>query len=94
MLTRREHLKAAQLTAEEVGVLLDALVAVGTAIRLSFLWRPSLSDPGDEMVLETAVNGGADLLVTFNRRHFVQAARQFQLSVVSPRKALIEIGAI
>lgn len=46
VLMRREHRKAAQLTIEEVEVLLDALVAVGTPVRLSFLWRPSLTDPG------------------------------------------------
>lgn len=45
------------------------------------------------MVLETAVNGGADVLVTFNRRHFADAARQFHLTVVSPREALAQIGA-
>ncbi|WP_142988380.1 PIN domain-containing protein [Granulicella rosea] len=29
-----------------------------------FNWRPALSDPDDEMVLETAVNGGAKAIVT------------------------------
>ena len=80
------------LTAGEIGVVLDALVKVGNAVRLSFHWRPSLTDPDDEMVLETAVNGGADLLVTFNRRHFARAA-QFRSMVVSPGEALIQIGA-
>lgn len=60
-----------------MGVILDALVAVGEAVRLSFLWRPTLTDPADDMVLETAVNGRAELLVTFNRRHFKTAARKF-----------------
>ena len=30
---------------------------VGEPIRLSYLWRPAVSDPQDDMVLETAVNG-------------------------------------
>ena len=29
-----------------------------------------LRDPGDEMVLEAAINGQADAIVTFNRRDF------------------------
>jgi predicted nucleic acid-binding protein len=39
-------------------------------LKAHFLWRPQLRDPGDEMVLETAVNGQADTLVTFNVRDF------------------------
>lgn len=58
VLTRPEHLRVAMLTAGEIGVVLDALVKVGNAVRHSFHWRPSLADPDDEMVLETAVNGG------------------------------------
>ncbi len=34
-----------------------------------------LRDPNDELVLETAVNGQADLLLTFNERDFVGAER-------------------
>jgi len=41
-------------------------------VHLRFLWRPRLKDPADEMVLETAVNGGADRLVTFNMRHLAR----------------------
>jgi predicted nucleic acid-binding protein len=39
------------------------------------LWRPTLRDPSDEMVLETAVNGRADWLLTFNDKDFVGAER-------------------
>jgi putative PIN family toxin of toxin-antitoxin system len=92
VLTRPEHLNAAGLTAEEIGVILDALIKVGKPVRFSFHWRPCLSDPDDEMVLETAVNGAANLLVTFNRRHFAPAAGQFNLTLASPGEALTRIG--
>jgi predicted nucleic acid-binding protein len=75
VLTRPEHLAAADATLEEVAVLLDALFAVCRAIAISFLWRPVLRDADDEMVLEVAVNGGADRLLTFNERDFAGAAR-------------------
>jgi predicted nucleic acid-binding protein len=39
------------------------------------------------MVLETAVNGGADWLVTFNVRHLADAAREFGIRVVRPFEA-------
>jgi hypothetical protein len=40
------------------------------------------------MVLETAVNGRADLLVTVNRRDFEPAANAFQFKLASPGEAL------
>jgi predicted nucleic acid-binding protein len=46
-----------------------------------------LQDPADEMVLETAVNGQADGIVTFNQRDFTRATRQFGIGVWSPRDA-------
>lgn len=40
------------------------------------------------MVLETAVNGRADALVTYNRRDFAVAASRFDVPVVSPAELL------
>jgi putative PIN family toxin of toxin-antitoxin system len=88
VLTRPEQLTASKLRVGEVGTVLDMLVSVARPVRLSFRWRPVLGDPSDDMVLETAVNGGAELLVTFNHRHFSVAAHEFQLEVVSPAQAL------
>ena len=87
VLTRPEHLSAAGLTAEAVNEVLDALAAVLVPVRLRFLWRPKLKDPADEMVLETAVNGGADRLVTFNVRHLAATAAEFGIRVRRPREA-------
>jgi putative PIN family toxin of toxin-antitoxin system len=60
VLTRPEHMYALGVTPAEVNVILDAVIAVAEPIATRFLWRPQLKDPGDEMVLEAAVNGGAD----------------------------------
>jgi len=57
-----------------------------------FVWRPQLRDPGDEMVLEAAVNGRADAIVTFNHRDFGQAPQRFGLRVLLPRQALEELS--
>jgi putative PIN family toxin of toxin-antitoxin system len=90
VLTRREQLAATGLTIEETNDVLDTLSAVSEPVRVSFLWRPMLKDPADEMVLETAVNGQADVLVTFNVRHF-EAAKEFGLLVLTPRDAWKEV---
>jgi predicted nucleic acid-binding protein len=68
--------------------LLDAIALVAEPIRISYLWRPLLPDPGDDLVLETAVNGRADVVVTFNRRHFAPASARFAFEVVAPADAV------
>ncbi len=93
VLTRNEHLIASGLSSAETNEILDAFATVAEPIRLRFLWRPQLKDPADEMVLEAAVNGGADRLVTFNLRHLKLAALRFGIETVTPPEAWREIVA-
>jgi putative PIN family toxin of toxin-antitoxin system len=84
VLKRPDHLSAAGIATDQVDIVLDALAAVVEPVRLAFHWRPTLKDPGDEMVLETAVNGRADRLLTFNLKHFGEAAGRFGIQVTRP----------
>ena len=91
VLTRQEHLTAAGITADDVNTVLDALAAVIEPVRLAFLWRPRLKDAADEMVLETAVNGTANRLVTFNLKHLGEAALEFGVRAMRPGEACREM---
>ncbi len=88
VMTRAEHLEASGLTAIEVSAVLDAVAAIAEPVRLAFHWRPGLRDPDDDMVLETAVNGQADAIVTFNKRDFATVAERFGVEVLSPGETL------
>lgn len=88
VMTRPKHLEASGLSSTEIGALLDAVAAVAKPVRLAFLWRPGLRDPDDDMVLETAVNGGAEAIVTFNLQDFGAAATRFGVEVLLPGQAL------
>ena len=83
-----EHRLAAGLSLAEVDVFIDAVLAMVEPIETHFMWRPQLRDPGDELVLETAVNGQADAIVTFNRRDFDAVAQSFGVEVLLPKEAL------
>ena len=65
-----EHLRAARLTTGDIGALLDAVAAVAERVELAFLWRPAPPDADDDMVLETAINGRADAIVTLQPARF------------------------
>ncbi len=90
VLTRPEHLLASGLTEREVMGFLDYLAGLVEPVKLHYLWRPQLGDVADEMVLETAINGMADCIVTFNTRHFGPAVR-FGIETIWPDEALRRI---
>jgi putative PIN family toxin of toxin-antitoxin system len=89
--SRAEHRLAAGLSEREVKIFLTAVVAMAEPVTAHFLWRPQLRDPGDEMVLEAAMNGGADALVTFNVRDFGAAPAPFGVDVMLPREVIRRI---
>ena len=57
-------------------------------MRIYFLWRSALADAEDEHVLDLAMNGQADMFVTFNQDDFVEAPETFQMEVITPTAAL------
>jgi putative PIN family toxin of toxin-antitoxin system len=89
--SRPEHQLASGLSAEEVQTFLDAVIALAEPVKIHFLWRPQLRDPADEMVLETAVNGHAGQLVTFNLGDYGTVPAQFGIEVLTPREAIKRI---
>ncbi len=88
MLTRPVHLTAMRLSAAEARDVIAALTVVAEPVPIHFLWRPVLADAEDEHVLDLAMNGRADMLVTFNQDDFVEASRTFQIEVVTPAAAV------
>jgi predicted nucleic acid-binding protein len=88
VLTRPEHLTASGASEEDVSAVLDELARVGTRVVLHTRIRPTLQDPNDEMVLETAINGLSDAIVTFNERDFRSAAKRFNISVIRPAEVV------
>ena len=93
VLRREEHRKVHGLSVPQLDEVINSLVRVAEPVQIGFLWRPLLSDPRDDMVLETAVNGRADLLVTFNLKDFVTAAKGFAHETVRPSEALVRLRA-
>jgi predicted nucleic acid-binding protein len=89
--TLAEHRLASGLSASEAGIYVDGLIGLAEPVRAFFRWRPQLHDPGDELVLEAAVNGQADAIVTFNESHLREARSTFGIDVIRPAEALRRI---
>jgi predicted nucleic acid-binding protein len=88
VLKRPEQLAASELSLAEVDAALAALAAAVEPVEVHFAWRPQLADADDEMVLEAAVNGRADALVTHNLADFAAAAPRFGLALLRPAELL------
>jgi putative PIN family toxin of toxin-antitoxin system len=91
VLKRPENRLATGLGEAEIEGFLAAFASSAEGVEVNFRWRPQLKDPKDELVLEAAVNGRADALVTHNVRDFQAAARLFKLRVMLPRELLQEL---
>jgi predicted nucleic acid-binding protein len=91
VLKRPEQLRASRLTLTQVDQILAALASAAEPVTIHYSWRPQLPDPTDELVLEAAVNGRAGALVTYNLRHFTQAAARFGLRLARPVEVLEEM---
>lgn len=85
---RPEHVLASGLDRHGVATFLDGLADLVQPVEPWFLWRPQLRDPGDELVLEAAVNGGAQAIATFNRRDYSSVVGAFAIEVLLPGEIL------
>lgn len=91
VLMRPEQRLATGMSAQDVQDFLDELAVLLIPVTTWFLWRPRLRDPDDEMVLDAAINGGAEAIVTFNVQDFRPAAAVFNLRILTPAETLFEI---
>lgn len=88
VLLRAEQRLVHGLSEQQTEAFLGALAVWIEPVEIHYRWRPQTSDPGDEMVLEAALNGRADALVTHNVRHFAASAARFRLAVLTPQEIL------
>jgi len=83
----------ASISEKDISDFLDFLCYVGYRQDIFFLWRPFLPDSSDDLVLEVAVAGGCDAIITYNKRHF-KNVEKFGLRILDPKEFLSEIGVI
>ena len=74
----------------DIESILDNLCAVSKHQKIYFLWRPFLSDPKDDLVLELAVASETKTIVTHNIRDF-REINKFGVRAITPKILLEEI---
>ncbi len=92
VLLRAEQRLATGMNAADVEGFLRAMAAAAEPVEISFRWRPQLRDPADELMLEAAVNGHAEAIVTHNVTDFEPASSRFSIRVLTPAQVLKELS--
>lgn len=91
VLSRDELFLKCAISKAERQELFDALLSVSEWVRIYFGWRPNLPDEGDNHLVELAVAGRADWIVSHNLRHLAKAELKFPgIGVVTP-EAFLEV---
>ncbi len=92
VLLRAEQRLATGLNEADVAGFLGAMAAAAEAVEISFRWRPQLRDPADELMLEAAVNGQAEAIVTHNVTDFDPASARFGVRILTPAQIPKELA--
>ncbi len=72
---------------EKAQVALSTLLSLATFVSIYYSWRPASPDPGDDMVIDCAMNANA-MVVTLNKKDYRRAERQLGLRVFTPLELL------
>ena len=85
---RSEYVRASALSKREILELIKAMEAFPEPVEVGMKTGALSSDPSDDLVLDLAINGRAEALVTSNKKHFAAAGKRFGIPVLSPAELL------
>ncbi|MCR5124228.1 MAG: putative toxin-antitoxin system toxin component, PIN family [Treponema sp.] len=86
----KNHLDRNVFSDSDIDDFIDYICAVGVKTKIFYLWRPYLKDPFDDHVLELAINAGAESIVTFNKKDFLEA-ETLGIKIQTPKEFLEEM---
>ncbi|MCW2245776.1 putative PIN family toxin of toxin-antitoxin system [Azospirillum fermentarium] len=93
VLTRPGNLAKFGIDAADVLAVLDELALCCIPVAFDYRWRPGAVDPDDDLVLETAINGRADVIASFNLADMTAGAIPFGIRVERPSDVLRRLRA-
>jgi putative PIN family toxin of toxin-antitoxin system len=77
VLSRQDLFAASPLNAAERNELFATLLSVAVWVPIYYTWRPNLRDEADNHIVDLAVAGSAEYIVTQNVRDFTNMELQF-----------------
>ena len=80
-------MKLCPLSPKDRRALLESFLSVCEWVKVYYLWRPNLPDEGDNHLIELAVAGGAETIITQNTRDIRGGQLRFDsLKILTPKQ--------
>jgi putative PIN family toxin of toxin-antitoxin system len=89
----QRHRTEVGLSQDDVSVFIDSMCSMARHHKIYFVWRPSLPDVNDELLLELAVSARCEYIVTHNTRDF-NGTEKFGIQAITPKEFLQIIGEV
>jgi putative PIN family toxin of toxin-antitoxin system len=89
----QRHRTAVGLSQEDVSVFIDSMCSMAHHHKIYFVWRPSLPDVNDELLLELAISARCEYIVTHNIKDF-KGIEKFGIQAITPKDFLQIIGEV
>ena len=87
LLSRNDIMEKSPLSGVERETLLTAFLSVAEWVKVYFLWRPNLPDEADNHLIELALAGSAETIVTNNTKDLAHGQLRFpSLKIQTPRQ--------
>jgi putative PIN family toxin of toxin-antitoxin system len=83
--------KLSEIRWQRLQPVLSALLGKVEFTVIYYSWRPTSPDPGDDFVIDCAMNAGA-IVVTSNTRDFQRAKVSLGLQVMTPTELVIKLA--
>ncbi len=91
VMARETLFRGCALTALQREVVFDAFLGTCRWTQVYYLWRPNLPDESDNHIIELAIAGGAEVIVTANVKDLKKGELRFpRLAVLTPRQLIEE----
>ena len=81
------------LTLSDLDSVIGTICAIANRRNIFYLWRPVARDPGDDLLIDLAVECQADFIITYNKKD-LQPAEKFGIEVITPKEFLQQVGEI
>lgn len=89
LINRSSIMDLCKRSPEETNILFDGFLSVCELVKIYYLWRPNLVDEDDNYLVELAIAGNAEVLVTHNIKDFKRSQLKFpQLQIQQPQEII------